>query len=197
MADSNQDTAAVESPAAGAGAASPDAKAGGAQAGKAAGKSSGGPLLMIAAVVSLLVGAGVGMFVLGPKLIGSRGVHAVPAANAETASGKGDAKADAKAKPVLFKLDNIIVNPAGAQGAHFLMASVAFEVPDDRVETRLRDREVQVRDVVIATLERQTMETLVQPGVRDAIKHDLTEAVTPIAAPTAWLHVYLPQFVIQ
>lgn len=191
MADSNLESAPADGASAGA-----DSKAHGAKAAKGAGKP-GGPMLAIAAVVSLVLGAGLGTFVLGPKLTSARGAHAATAANAEAPSGKSDGKADAHAKPVLFKLDNIIVNPAGAQGTHFLMASVAFEVPDDRVETRLRDREVQVRDVVIATLERQTMESLVQPGVRDAIKRDLTAAVTPIAAPTAWIRVYLPQFVIQ
>jgi len=192
MADSNLE-AAPEGAAGAADAAA--AKTQAAKDGAKGGKSGGGPLLVIAAVVSLIAGAALGALVIGPKLVGPRGPRAAVASTETPPPAEG--KIDPKAKPVLFKIDNIIVNPAGAQGSHFLMASIAFEVPDDRVETRLRDHEVQVRDVVISTLERQSMDTLVQPGIRETLKKDLTDAVTPIAQPTAWIHCYLPQFVIQ
>jgi flagellar basal body-associated protein FliL len=76
------------------------------------------------------------------------------------------------------------------------MVSVAVEVPAQALAERLREHQVRVRDVVVSVLERQTLESLTQPGARDRVKVDLADAIAPFVEgkrPT----VYLPQFVIQ
>ena len=110
--------------------------------------------------------------------------------------GKGGHGKEAE-KAVVFRLDNLIVNPAGSHGTRFLMASVAVEVPDARVEARLRERDFQVRDAVIAVLERQSLETITAPGGRDSVKARLAETLGPMVGRGVPMHIYLPQFVIQ
>jgi flagellar FliL protein len=165
------------------------------------------PVMLGGAIGALIAGAALGLFVVGPRVVAARAHAPAPAARQESApapvgddkGGKGDKgdKGGAKVKPTLYKVDNIIVNPAGAQGSHFLMASVVFEVPDDKVEERLRDHEVQVRDVVVSVLESKSMDDLIRPGARDRLKVELATLVKPMAGNAAWIHVYLPQFVIQ
>jgi flagellar basal body-associated protein FliL len=77
------------------------------------------------------------------------------------------------------------------------MVSVAVATADAKLEEQIRAREPQIRDVLIALLERQTLESLGQPGARDSIKRAMTDTITALAAGGGKIQVYLPQFVIQ
>lgn len=75
------------------------------------------PVLLGAAGGALVVGAVVGLFVLGPVIVKSRKPASTGAAAAAEASGKekkhGEkGKKGEKGGAALFKLENIIVNPA-------------------------------------------------------------------------------------
>ena len=96
----------------------------------------------------------------------------------------------------MFKLENLIVNPAGSQGARFLMTSVAIDVPSDKVEAHLREHEAEVRDAVMSALESETLDMLTRPGARDSIKDRIARIVVPLAGDPD-IHIFLPQYVIQ
>ena len=158
----------------------------------AAAKKAGGlalPLILGVAVAAAGAGFALGDFVVAPQLVAAR------AAKPENAARKAHGKGDKDAKTSVFKIDNVVVNPLGAEGARFVMASIAIEVPDDRALERLRDKDAQVRDLVTSVLESKSMATLSRPGARDALKLELTRAVEPLAGCKP--RVYLPHFVIQ
>jgi flagellar FliL protein len=150
-------------------------------------------------LIGVLVGAvaaGVGGgFVLAPRLTHPAAKDSAEAeAEPETKEhGKGEKGEGGR----IFKLENLIVNPAGSEGSRFLMTSVAFEVETEAAEAALKDHDVQVRDLVVSRLESQTMQMLTRPFARDSIKRRLAEAVVPVIGPKAKVKVYLPQFVIQ
>lgn len=171
----------------------------------AAAKSAGPPLLVaiIVSVVTLSVGAVAGTLFVGPAFFGKPGPaktapegEAAEEAEPEKEHGGGGKHGEA-AKNVFMKLENIIVNPSGSQGARFLMVSVAIGLPNEKVGALLRDREAEVRDAVIGALERQTMDSLTKPGAREQIKSDIAAALAPIAGKGKKLTIFLPQFVIQ
>ena len=161
-------------------------------------------LLIGVAALGVVLGGTLGSLVLAPALIAAR--HPKPAVAKESADEESSSdedqdhgkkgKHDGEKKNSVYRIDNVIVNPAGSQGSRFLMASVAFEVRDPKVEARLRERDIQVRDVVTATRESQTLEMLSRPGARDSLRHQLANVVRPLAGG-ARLQVYLPQLVIQ
>lgn len=160
------------------------------------------PILLIAAVAGgLVVGAAVGGFVVGPQIVAARTPRAGAAQDAESdqAKDRDDGKRGKESgdKPAYYQIDNIIVNPAGSQGARFLMASVAIELTDSKLDERLKAHEVELRDAVISTLERQTMAMLNRPGARDSVRVELEAKIRPFAQSSRPLHVYLPQFVVQ
>ncbi len=172
------------------------------EAAKAAGPA---PLIMISAAVGgVLVGAVCGLFLIGPRF--------APKAAAKTASHGEESAEDGEesgghgkesghgeksgAKGAVFRLDNIIVNPAGSAGSRFLMVTVAVEVPEEKMEEKLRNKEVQVRDAVISILEGHSLQQLTMPGARDTLRAKIAATIIPLAG-SAKIKVYLPQFVIQ
>ncbi len=157
-----------------------------------------GPLTLLipagAAVVAAGLGIVLGLLVLGPKAVAMR--SGAPAAKeSEGQHGKKGGKEGEKT--AVFRLDNLIVNPAGSGGTRFLLASVAIEVPDERLQARLRDRDFQVRDAVISVLERETIDEVSSPGARDSIKARIGRVVRPMVGRNVPMQVYLPQFVLQ
>jgi flagellar FliL protein len=155
---------------------------------------------------SVVLGAGLGIFLVAPLFVRSApqaaeatvGTESEPPAKKESHGGGGSHdKKNESHEAQVFELDNIIVNPAGAQGTHFLMASVAFELPDPKTEEFLRMNEVRVRDMIVAALGSQSLEMLSRPNARDSLKVLLSNSVQQILGAPQDLEVYLPQFVVQ
>ena len=168
----------------------------------AAKPSLGAALPLIAViVVALAAGGAAGGLLVAPRILAARNATpAMSAAQAGESHGAAAKKSDKHgeaAKSSVYRLENLIVNPAGTQGTRFLMASVVFELPEEKGQEILREHEAQVRDAVIAALERQTLEQLTRPGAREQIKKELITAVAPITGEMHPVRVYLPQFVLQ
>ncbi|MBL8989258.1 MAG: flagellar basal body-associated FliL family protein [Gemmatimonadetes bacterium] len=175
-----------------------------AEAAEGEAKAKKGPnKLLLPLIVLLMTAAGgaVGMMVVAPTLVArehkAAGLEAEGGEGGEEHGGGGEHGEGGGEKGPMFKIDNLIVNPAGSQGSRFLMVSVAVETPDAKLEEHLRAREAQIRDVVIAMIETLTMDNLSQPGIRDSLKTVLSDTISTIAGSKAKLRVFLPQFVIQ
>lgn len=178
-------------------------------------KKAGPPLPLIgAAVGALVLGSVLGIFVLSPRFMASR-----PAADATTATAEGEAKGGHGEKKgesakgghgekkgghgekaeagAVHRIDNLIVNPAGSQGRRFLMMSVAIEVPDSKAEAQLREHDAQLRDAILGALEGQSINIITGLGGRDSVRAAIQRVVEPMVADAEYVHVYLPQFVLQ
>jgi flagellar protein FliL len=153
-------------------------------------------------VVALAAGSVLGMLLIAPRVIVARNAAVVAQAHAgktheEGEKGEGKGKKGEGEKSAIYSIENIIVNPAGSAGSRFLMASVAFELADEKEVEELRGKEVQVRDAVITTLEGQSLDMLSAPGAREGIKRRIAAAVKPLVPGRRPPRVYLPQFVLQ
>ncbi len=156
-------------------------------------------LLPLVVGLMTLAGGAVGVMVIAPKLVARREAvqEGLEAPHEEAKEKEGEpGKAEGEKGPI-FKIDNLIVNPAGSQGSRFLMVSVAVETPDGKMEETLRHKEAQIRDLVISLLEKQTMETLGTEGIRDELKAQLGDTISALVGTKTKLKVFLPQFVIQ
>ena len=173
-------------------AAKTDAPAGAAPAGPA------GPVMIGIIVVALAVGVALGTLVLGPQLARSKGVKAEPAAAKSEGGGHGkEGKEGKEDKAAIYRVENIIVNPAGSEGSHFLMATVAIQLENEKREEALRGHEDEIRDHVISVLEKQTLESLSVAGARDTLRGRIATVLAPLIGSTDPSHIFLPQFVIQ
>jgi flagellar basal body-associated protein FliL len=159
------------------------------------------PLTIGIVVVALAAGVALGTLVLGPRLAKSKTsatTVAAPGARSEGEhGGKGKDGKGKEEKTSVFRVENVIVNPLGSEGTHFLMATVAISLVDSKQEESLKAHEDEMRDRVISVLEKQTLESLSAPGARDTLRGRIATALAPLTGSADPSRVYLPQFVIQ
>ncbi|MBK7367716.1 MAG: flagellar basal body-associated FliL family protein [Candidatus Eisenbacteria bacterium] len=168
------------------------------------------PVVMAGVVlVALLIGAALGALVLAPRVISSRQQAALAEAkdpHAEKGKKKKDKKHEKKkegegeGKAKVYRLDNIIVNPANSDGQRFLMCSIAIQADDPEALDVLREHEIELRDRVVTLLAAESLESLTAAGVRDSLRQRILTAIVPVLGEEGEgveLQVYLPQFVIQ
>jgi flagellar protein FliL len=155
-------------------------------AGEAVAPTKGKRTVLILAVAGIAAGAAAGLFVAGPMLAKRRA-----APHAEKAS------ADTPSTSVVHAIENLVLNPAGSGGTRFLMVTATFELKDGGAEQQMKDREAEVRDHVLALLGKKTVDELTDISLRDGIKKEVLDAVTPLFPKGAVLKVFFPQFVIQ
>jgi flagellar protein FliL len=166
--------------------------------------------IVITAVGCLVVGAAAGAFALAPKLMApseprlaqallpTDTVFGEPAAAVAASPFDDDLPVGRSSEPrLLFLVENVILNPARTNGTRFLMLSVAFEVRNNQVSEQLRNREPEVRDLLLRVVGNRTVEELSTAEGRDSLRIELRNNVRALVPPGSVGRVYFPQFVIQ
>lgn len=143
------------------------------------------PLVPILALVGILGGAGVGLFVVGPTLAKKRA--ATPVAKSAESTGPS----------IVHPIENLVLNPAGSGGTRFLMVTATFELRDGNADQAMKDREAEVRDHILALLGKKTVDELTDYTKRDSIKAEVLHEVQSLFPKGAVKQVFFPQFVIQ
>ena len=173
---------------------------------------AGGKKVIVAAMLVLgtLVGGGAGAFFAGPllaaKVLGpspkaaaAEGAKAAGDSTHTEEEGHGEEKEDGGhgGPAVTYLLENLVLNPAQSGGTRFLMLSVSFSVKDESVVEQMKGRDAEVRDAVLTTLGRKTVEQLADISMRDTMKAELKASVSGLFGKGAVEGIFLPQFVIQ
>jgi flagellar FliL protein len=110
----------------------------------------------------------------------------------------GGEKGEKKAGNTVHMMENLVLNPAGSNGTRFLMAAVAAEVKDEKVNEEMTGRDAELRDAVLRILGDQTVDQLADMAIRETLKKIVTDSLNArLASKTAIKRVYFPQFVIQ
>lgn len=168
----------------------------------AAKKKSSLPAIGI--VVGGMLGVTVAMLLVAPRVVANRAAN--PAASASSGGhepsgggggGHGGGGGRGGGSGEYVELGNLLVNPAGSRGLRFLMASISLEVlgNNNKAVDDLRQREAQVRDLIIGVLEQYTLDDLTGPGARDSAKHQISAVVDSVFGFD--VAVFMPQFVIN
>ena len=175
------------------------------------GEAPGGPKsklpLIAAIVVGLAVGGGSGAAVVGPIVVKKLGISAPAKADTSAANGAAEggehgkegeagAKGEATAPPVLL-LENLVLNPASSGGSRYLLMSIAIESATKAAVDALTLRDAELKDLILTTLGRKTVDELSDVTGRDVIKTELIAAVQERFGKDSIKHLYFPQFVIQ
>ncbi len=155
-------------------------------------------LPLIGGVVGgLALGATLGFTLLGPRF--SRKPAPAAAATAEGAAApaeSGPAK-KSEAAPSMYQLDNLVLNPAGTGGAHFLLLSVALQVKDAASLEMLKGRDAELRDGILRLLSKKTIDQVTALQARDQFAAELETALDKMFGQGTVVKIYFPQFVIQ
>ena len=142
----------------------------------------------------LVLGGVLGFTLLGPKL--THRAPAVAAHDAKAVSGEAGAK-KADAAPPMYQLDNLVMNPAGSGGAHFLLMSVALQVKDAASIEVLKGRDAELRDTILRLFSRKNIDQLSDINSRDQFAGELTTVLGTVFGNGIVTKIYFPQFVIQ
>ena len=150
--------------------------------------------------LGLAVGIGAGWYVVGPKLAKHPAAQAPAVAGEKNAGDMAAGEKGDKGEPapkMMQVVDNLVLNPAGTGGTRFLMVNATFEVRDAATLELMRVRDAEVRDILLTSLQRKTVEELADPASREQLKVELLHALTPLFPAGALKRVFFPQFVIQ
>ncbi len=166
--------------------------------------------LLAALAGGLAVGAGTGAVVVGP--VAARALGFAVTAEADAGDGHAAASADGhgggdalagadssatSGEPLVTTLDNLVLNPAGSGGTRFLLLTVAMECGTDAGMTALKAKDAELRDVVLSTLARKTVDQLADVSFREDIKTELITALNDRFGTGTVVRVYFPQYVVQ
>lgn len=100
-----------------------------------------------------------------------------------------------------FKIDEIIVNPAGTAGRRFLRLGLALEAHEgaegELVLAELEARQAQVRDLFIREFSTRTLEELTDPTVREELRAACQEKVNSVLVKGEIVNLYFTDYVMQ
>lgn len=180
----------------------PTAPSGEAEAGK-----SRKLLPILLAAGGLLVGIAGGAFVAVPLFASKLPSSASPASKSGKAEHeeeekhekdeKGDGAAGEANAAAMYTVDNLVMNPAGTGGTRFIMLTVAIQLGDAAQVEALKQRDAELRDVIVSLFSRKTVDELADATRRDSLRAEVSAVVSPLVPKKAMRRVFFPQFVIQ
>jgi len=170
------------------------------QAAPPAAKSGVAKLLpLIGGIVGgLALGGVLGFTLLGPKL--SHKSAAAPATADSAAAAKKESGPEAKkgdAPPPIYQIDNLVMNPAGSGGSHFLLMSVALQLKDASSLETMKGRDAELRDAILRLFSRKTSDQVSDISARDQLSAELMGVLDKMFGAGTVAKIYFPQFVIQ
>lgn len=92
---------------------------------------------------------------------------------------------------------DVIVNLAGAKGTRYLRAHFSLASGDANLETLVKSNGNQLRDIAIGVLSTQTLESLEQPGARNAVRNELIAQFNHALHGELVEQIYFTEFVVQ
>ena len=97
----------------------------------------------------------------------------------------------------IFLIEDVIVNPAGTEGKKLLLASIGFDLSNEKEQNELKSKEVLVKDVIVSTLSSKSLEQLSDSSYRDKLKNEIGQKVTTLIPDLKLNAVYFSKYIIQ
>jgi flagellar FliL protein len=162
-------------------------------------KSSMLPVAVVA-ILTVVLGGGVGAFVVGPRVAGSAAATVEGEHGEETdeASDHGDEGGHGSGSgSSIYSIENLVVNPAGTQGTRFLIVSLALSPGNGQALEKLMAHDAEIRDTLLQVLAGKTIQELSDLSQRENVKEEMRLAAESVIKPSKITKVFLPQFVLQ
>jgi len=166
-----------------------------ARAGLFAGLQVPGPIVRVAVGVLAVGVMTTGLFFLVTDVL-------LPGLGPAQAAAPQESEAQADALPgEQYKIDEIIVNPAGTAGRRFLRLGIALETSEgpagEAVMAELEARQSQVRDLFIREFSARTLEELTAPMVREELRVACQQKVNDVLVKGEVANLYFTDYVLQ
>ncbi len=97
----------------------------------------------------------------------------------------------------IYLVEDVIANPKNTLGRHFVNVTVGLEEGDAKVGEMLKNRDAQVRDVLIDILVGKTIEQIDDVQDKEELKKEIKARLNKLLGEGAIRHVYFSNFIIQ
>lgn len=171
------------------------------------GRKGGGIMpLALVAVLTLVVGAALGVFVVGPMLAGGGAAAEQVAEHGEEeeasesgghGASKGGHGSSSTPAADYYNIENLVVNPAGTQGTRFLIVSMTILADNSSTLSKLTARDAEIRDTLLQVLASKSIQDLSDLTQRERMKEEMRAAAEAVVKPGRIRRIFLPQFVLQ
>ena len=117
---------------------------------------------------------------------------------AEGHSGSKEKKGEGKeGESLVYKVENIVVNPAGTGGSRFLSVSFGIDLKTKELLGEVESHAVQVRDALITVLSSKTVADLTDPKQKELMRLQIRKRLEQLLGSTDIAGVYYTDFVLQ
>ncbi len=98
---------------------------------------------------------------------------------------------------LVYKVENIVVNPAGTGGSRFLSVSFGIDLKTEELLAEVESHAVQVRDALITVLSSKTVADLTDPKQKELMRLQIRKRLEQLLGSTDIAGVYYTDFVLQ
>lgn len=153
----------------------------------------GVPVLLVQVIVAYFLASSI----IVPSLVKNATAGATEKAGAEAAPDDKEDASDGEEFGSIYRLDDIIVNPAQSRGAQFVLVNLAFEVAKEDEVKELEKREVQLRDLIIQLISSRTIDQLDDASDKDSLRVAISNQVKAAIPKLHLKNVYFSNYIIQ
>ncbi len=98
---------------------------------------------------------------------------------------------------VMYKIENLTVNPQGSRGMRFAVFEFSLEVPGEEEVAQLDKYKTVLIDNYIAYFRRTTMKDLANESLLDSLKSDISNIANDVLGSELVNNVYFTRFVLE
>ncbi|RMG63740.1 MAG: hypothetical protein D6715_10755 [Calditrichaeota bacterium] len=153
----------------------------------------GVPVLLIQVIVAYFLASSI----IVPSLVKKATAEDTDEAKAKAVADKEEEASSEQDFGAVYKLEDIIVNPAQSRGAQFVLVNLAFEVAKDDEVKELEKREVQLRDIIIRLISSRTIDQLDDASDKDSLRVAIAAQVESAVPKLHLRNVYFSNYIIQ
>ncbi len=128
------------------------------------------------------------------KMIGSNNRDEVQQAEPEA---KVEKPEETGTRGTIVMLPDIVVNLTERDKLYYLKVTIGLEVPDEKVQAEVTERQAQLRDDVISLLSGKKVTDIDTLEERNALKTELTRRINESLLSGDLMQLYFSDFVIQ
>ena len=97
----------------------------------------------------------------------------------------------------VYKMSDMVINPAGTNGQRYLLLELGFDVPSEEAVKALESKDVIVRDMINGYLSTKTLDEISDPKFKDLLKEGLITALKELVPDVKIQTIYFSKYIIN
>lgn len=153
-------------------------------------KKSGGINIKLAVpilIVQMIAAYFLASFVIVPMFFGPAQAEAAEEAEEDDSPEFG----------LIYKVEDVIVNPAESKGAQFLIMNIGLEVKEDGDLSELETKDPKLRDILISTISAKTIDKLDGADDKENLRLEIKKKTSKLLPKNHLKNVYFTNYIIQ